>query len=77
MRYLFLKRGANSLFCNNKAALLTANNPVFHERMKHIKVDCHFIGEKLISCELLPCYLSHIQLSDLFTKGIGKHHSGF
>jgi len=55
--------------CDNQAAIYIAKNPVFHKRIKHIELDCHFVREKLmaglISLHHIP---SRQQLADVLTK---------
>lgn len=43
----FPQAEASKTFCNNKAAIQISKNPVQHDRAKHVKVDMHFIKEKL------------------------------
>ena len=35
------------LYCDNKAILSIAQNPMQHDRTKHVEIDRHFIKEKL------------------------------
>ena len=57
------------LFCDNKATISIDNNPVQHDRTKHVEVDTHFIKEKLDSGSIYIPYLpSNQQITDILTK---------
>ena len=61
------------VYSDSTLALQIVVNPVFHERTKHIDINCQFIREKIQDGLLITAYLpSSEQPADILTKALGK-----
>ena len=61
------------LHCDNKAARSIANNPIQHDRTKHVEFDRHFIKDHLNQGTIdFSLVSSQIQLADILTKVLSK-----
>jgi hypothetical protein len=61
------------IHCDNQSCVKLSENPVFHDRSKHIEIKYHYIRDmvqrKAVHVQYLP---THEQIADIFTKPLAK-----
>ena len=67
-----------TIWCDNINATELTRNPVSHSRTKHIKIDLHFIINKVIAGELQIQYIPSVeQIADIMTKPLSFIHFNY
>ena len=60
-----------TILCDNNAAINLSEDPMLHDRVKHIDIKHHFLWERIQSQDITLSYINtHDNIADIFTKAL-------
>ena len=64
---------ATRIMCDNQSCIKLFQNPVFHDRSKHIDIRCHFVRDYVQRGAVhLSCTPIGEQVTDILAKALGR-----
>ena len=62
-----------TIYCDNQSCIKLSENPIFHERSKHIEIRYHFIRDWVQRGSMKLVYIStDEQVEDILTKSLSR-----
>jgi hypothetical protein len=72
-RLFDLEMEATTILCDNQSCIKMTENPVFHDRSKHIEIRYHYIRDMVHRGALKLRYIStDEQVADVLTKPLAR-----
>ena len=64
---------ATKIMCDNQGCIKLSENPLFHDRSKHIDIQCHFVRDYVQRGVVQLSYTpTGEQVADILTKALGR-----
>ena len=68
-----LQMDATCIHCDNQSCVKLSENPVFHDKSKHIEIKYHYIRDMVQKGALkLQCVVMEEQIADVLTKPLAR-----
>jgi hypothetical protein len=72
-RLFDLELEATYIWCNNKSCVKLSENPVFHDKSKHIEIKYHYIRDMVQKGAVkLQYVITDEQIADVLTKPLSR-----